>query len=238
MSEFIFHFKTDEPVLNIYRCINLENIHYINEEGIKCIEQWLPAIGYEGLYEVSDLGRIKRLRRGWNNSLGNTHTFKEGIVVQTKNQFGYVYCELAKKDRSRKKTFAHVIVAKAWIKNPYNKLTVNHKKGKKTDNRVSQLEWATRSENQLHGYRMGLLKVNKTALGKKWGLSPHSIPIDQFNIDNTYVRTWSSQREAADTLKLSQGNICSAINGKYKSTGGFKWKYSNNPTDITKLPNS
>lgn len=95
------------------------------------------------------------------------------------------------------------------------------------DNRVSELEWVTRSENQLHGYRIGLLKVNKTALGKRGALCSKSIKINQLHLNGDFIREWSCQTEAARELKLSQGNIGSALAGNYKTTGGYKWEYAN-----------
>lgn len=190
-------------------------------------EIWKDIPNYEGLYQASNMGRIKRLYRIWSSKRrpGQLNHRKEGIVTQTTNPWGYVYVELSNINKKRKKYFVHVLVAITFIENPENKPCVNHKKGNKSDNRVSQLEWVTRSENTLHGYRIGLLKVNKTALGRTGALSPHSIPINQYTKEGIFIKTWSSTAEAARDLKLSQGNINSAIKGTYKSTGGFTWKY-------------
>jgi NUMOD4 motif len=189
-------------------------------------ELWAAIPGYEGMYEASTFGRIKKLPRVWDCD-GYMLKTVMGIVTQVMNQWGYVYVELADINKKRKKWFAHVLAAKTFIQNPGNKPTVNHKLGIKHDNRISELEWNTRSENQLHGYRLGLLKVNKTALGKKGSLCPHSIPINQYSKEGVFIRRWSGATEAAQALKLSPGNVWSALNGKYKTTGGFIWKYEN-----------
>lgn len=175
-------------------------------------EFWRTVVGFNG-YEISTYGRVKTLPKKQNS-------FNTRLLKPTKNPFGYVYVILS----GRKHIFVHKLVANAFIKNPENKPFVNHVNGNKEDNRLWNLEWCTRSENQLHGYRTGLLKVNKTALGKKGALSPHSKPISQYK-DGIFIKNWSCQSEAADVLGLSQGNINSCLNGKYKHTGGFTFKY-------------
>lgn len=108
------------------------------------MEKWLPVKGYEGLYEVSDMGRVRSLKRA------TTH----GVVLipkQTKK--GYLRVTLSKNNQKATKT-VHRLVAIAFIDNPENKAEVNHKNGVRTDNRVSNLEWVTRSENELHAYKV------------------------------------------------------------------------------------
>lgn len=177
-------------------------------------ELWKPVVGFEGLYEVSNLGRVKTLAKKHNN-------YTDKLLKPIKNPFGYVYVMLS----GRKHIFVHRLVAQAFILNKLNKPFVNHKNGDKEDNRHCNLEWCTRSENQLHGYRTGLLKVNKTMLGKRGVLCCHSKPIEQYTIDGVFIKKWSSQKEAARELKLSQGNINSTITGRYKHTGGFVFKF-------------
>ena len=179
------------------------------------------------MYQASTFGRIKKLKRVKVNIIGHSKLFKERIVVQTMNPWGYVYVELDNINSQKYKRFAHVLTAKSFIPNPDNKSDVNHIKGIKHDNRVHQLEWNTKSENHKHAYKIGLKKVNKTALGKKYCLSPHSKPIIQYSQTGEFLKLWSSQTEAADVLGLSQGNIYSVLNNKkgYSHTGGFVFKY-------------
>ena len=209
--------------------LSLSNIVYVKCE--KTLEEkWIPVLGYEGLYEVSDLGRIKKIKREYTTKSSKTgfRTFQTMIIKQTKNPYGYLFIRLSDINNKGRLWFSHVIIARSFIENVFKKPCVNHLRGLKWDNRISELEWVTRSENQLHGYRLGLLKVNKTALGKKGALSPHAIKINQLSVDGEFVKEWSCQTEAAMELGLSQGNIGSVLSGKYKTTGGFKWEYSKN----------
>lgn len=108
-------------------------------------EVWKQVVGYEGLYEVSDLGRLKNVKTKY-------------ITDGHRSQSGYAVTGLRMNNKS-KASFLHRLVAIAFIENPENKPCVNHKNGLRHDNRVINLEWATVRENIVHGY--GLKKSGK-----------------------------------------------------------------------------
>jgi hypothetical protein len=108
------------------------------------IEQWLPVKDYEGCYEVSNLGRVKSL-----HLVGGATRILKGA----KKRWGYIEVSLYKNGVGKNRS-VHRLVAVAFIPNPENKLEVNHINGDKVDNRVENLEWNTRTENQLHSYRV------------------------------------------------------------------------------------
>lgn len=124
------------------------------ESGGIVREIWKDVQGYEGQYQVSNLGRVKSLKR----KLNSGRTVSEKILNSSnkkKTQDGYLMVALAGK------TFRiNRLVATAFIPNPDNKLVVNHIDGNKENNKADNLEWATISENMLHAYRCGL----KTAM--------------------------------------------------------------------------
>lgn len=119
-------------------------------------EELKDIVGYEGMYQVSNLGRVKSLKFGKNLIL------KSGFSAK-----GYLLLKLSKNNTS--KTFrVHRLVAAAFIKNPHKKSDINHINGIKDDNRVENLEWNTRSENIQHAFSIGLSKAKK---GEKHNMS-------------------------------------------------------------------
>ena len=124
-------------------------------------EIWKDIPGYEGLYQVSNLGRVKSAERkvGWefyNKPCARKH--KERIIVAEVAKNGYKRVGLSK-DGKRTRYHLHRIIAKAFIPNPNNYPVINHKNGIKTDNRLENLEWTTYSENNYHAWRV----LNKKA---------------------------------------------------------------------------
>ena len=128
------------------------------------MENWKAIEGYEGLYEVSDLGRVRSLDRlvidTHRNGKPRHKIFKGKILTpQLEPAKGYYHIRLSKQDGGHSLRVAP-IVAKAFIPNLENKPEVNHKNGKqKWNNAVSNLEWATKSENEQHASK-NLLKVH------------------------------------------------------------------------------
>lgn len=116
-------------------------------------EEWRDIQGYEGLYKVSNFGRVKSLKRKALNGVA-LRPIKERFLSGGRLN-GYLLANLSKNGKT--KSFRiHRLVAEAFILNPKNKLQVNHINGIKSDNRASNLEWATSHENQSHAWKTGL----------------------------------------------------------------------------------
>lgn len=119
-------------------------------------EIWKDVVGYEGLYMVSSLGRIKSIGRTVMRKDGREQYVKERIIKPYCNKAnGYCICSLSKNGKSIR-PYIHIIVAKTFLDNPEQKEQVNHINGIKTDNRVENLEWVTQSENMRHAFDTGL----------------------------------------------------------------------------------
>lgn len=130
--------------MQIYENLSLDNL-----PG----EEWKTILGYEGRYEASNMGRIKSLPKAITLHHGSTYKTKEKILSQRISD-DYLFVALFK--NGRKDIQSHIVIAETWIPNPENKKEVNHIKGIKTDNRVSELEWTTHQENVIHAYNTGL----------------------------------------------------------------------------------
>ena len=121
-------------------------------------EIWKDIEGYEGLYQVSNYGRVKSLPKIHKttknyNKLG--YITKEKILKQRKTQRGYFLVTLYKEQKS-KSLYVHRLVVNMFISNKDNKPCINHKNGDKKDNKVTNLEWCTYSENMIHAYATSL----------------------------------------------------------------------------------
>lgn len=140
-------------------------------------ETWKSIDGYEKLYEVSDLGRVrscdKIIKR---ETQGNFH--KDGKIRKPHiTPKGYARISLSK-DGQQRHYFIHTLVAKAFIPNVEDKTQINHKNGNKLDNRVNNLEWVTPSENLLHAYDTGLRESNV-----KYVVHCHELDITTFGTE-------------------------------------------------------
>lgn len=179
-------------------------------------EIWKDIKGYEGFYQVSNMGRVKGIERevysGHNYSVLRIE--KEKIYKGYKVKNGYIYQTLLK--NGKRKTFKlHRLVAETFIPNPDNKPQVNHIDGDKENNKVSNLEWVTRKENLNHAYKTGLSKI---------------CPVLQYDLEGNYLREFKSIDEATRYMgKKYHGNImmCCQSNNKRKTAYGYIWKYKN-----------
>jgi mRNA-degrading endonuclease HigB of HigAB toxin-antitoxin module len=121
------------------------------------MEIWKDAKGFEGYYEVSNLGRVKRKKGKTIYKDGRVAYFSQTILKQSVNKKGYKTVYLSVNSKKYTKT-VHRLVAETFIKNPLNKKTVNHKDLNKENNTVENLEWLTNKENMQHAFKNGCFK--------------------------------------------------------------------------------
>lgn len=126
-------------------------------------ETWLDIAGYEGLYQVSNLGRVKSLDRLRHTGYGYHSVVKGRILKLQKKQNGYLYAVLVKPGFNGSHKPVHRLVLKAFQPRlDANEFQVNHLNGSKTDNRLPNLEWCTASENSTHAYQvLGVGNIRK-----------------------------------------------------------------------------
>lgn len=179
-------------------------------------EIWKDIAGYEGKYQVSNLGRVK--------SLHYNKTNKERLL--TLGDFrGYLHVGLSKYSH-KKRFYVHRLVANAFIENPYNFPQVNHKDENKHNNCVENLEWCSVEYNNRYGTKIerGL----KTSKNLNRINAPK--PILQFTTDGIFVKEYRSAVEAYNqtNIKRSQIVYCCKNRKSYETAGGYIWKYKNN----------
>ena len=155
-----------------WKNLDLADIVYTNEFGMKCTEIWKDIPGYDGFYQISDFGRVKSLYRKVPHPTIGSQTIREKIKAPTKNVKGYIKIALCKEGKYGYFS-SHRLVGLAFIPNPNNLPWINHKNLITFDNRVQNLEWCTESENTKHAWDNGACsrkiegKCNFTKLKKE-----------------------------------------------------------------------
>lgn len=175
------------------------------------VEEWKAVVGFEGLYEVSSFGRIKSLKRRGN--------WKEHIMKTCVHKNGYERVEL-NKDGKPYYCLVHRLVATSFIPNPENKPEVNHKNGDKTDNKVDNLEWATKSENIKHAYNNRLVSEDVIENRIKKMNNAH-----RKQVMRSDGIIFDSVKSAAESIGVSTGYVSNAAHGRCNSVRGYKFTF-------------
>ena len=193
-------------------------------------EKWKDIKGYEDLYQISNLGRVKSKEKYLKAGIKNSSQVKrkEKIFKIQKNKCGYNYVLLTKNYNRKHKT-VHRLVAEAFIPNPENKPQVNHIDGDKNNNRVDNLEWCTASENEIHAYKyLNKPKKNgsKGKFGKDNAKSKIVLQIDKNT--NKILNKYYGISEAERITGIANQQIskcCLKRKGSY-TAGGYIWRYA------------
>lgn len=193
------------------------------------MENWKDVPGYEGLYQVSNLGRVRSLPHICRGKRIPGKLRKVHLEQAT----GYLSVGLSK-NGIRKTITVHRLVALAFVPNPTGEATVNHKNEIKTDNRAENLEWMSLADNLRYGTHVQRATANKPDMrgeknprfGKygKDAISHKGRVVGTSKRDPDVVVEFETAADAARILKVSSGQLCDAINGKAKSCGGYYWR--------------
>lgn len=189
-----------------------------------CNEIWKPVKDYEGLYEVSNLGRIKSLSKFHctsknYSSLG--YLSKEKILKPIIGVQGYLYVNLYKNKKHNFKRI-HILVAQAFINNPNKFPMVNHKDENVMNNVVSNLEWCNNKYNLNYG----------TAQKRK--AQKHNKPILQFDLNGNFIKEYESITQASKELNIKIDYISSCCLGRRRKTKGYVFKFKNDKEILQK----
>ena len=185
-------------------------------------EKWKPVVGYEGLYEVSSLGRVRSLSRSIQGHKG--YYVIPSRILKGFYAYGYRYVEL-RKGGKLKSYRVHRLVAEAFLPNPNKYPIINHKNEIRDDNRVDNIEWCTHKYNSNYGN-----------IKSKQKQSSHCRPIIQLTKEGIFVAKYQSIADASKATKIEHTNIIQCAKGKLlkcrdgklrirRYAGGFIWKY-------------
>lgn len=171
------------------------------------MEIWKDIVGYEGLYQVSNIGRVRSLPR---NST-------KGKILKPRLQHDYYTVHLSKNGKTINKLI-HRAVAESFLTNNYNLPEVNHIDGDKLNNRLDNLEWCSTSYNAIHAFKLGLRTPNITMLGKP---SPRRKKLKCLDTDIVY----ESVTMASKLTGINRGHIADCCRKERKTAGGCRWVY-------------
>ena len=177
-------------------------------------EQWKPIKGYEGIYEVSDLGRVRSLPRMLTDSKGRRHPVPMKML-KMHDRKGYDSVTL--QDMGRKAIMSvHRLVAMAFIPNPDNLPIINHRDENPRNNQVSNLEWCDISYNTRYGTGIERAKAKHDYKYKS---------VEQLTKDGQHVATFKGVKEAARATGADASVIVRVCKGRNETAGGYRWKY-------------
>ena len=177
-------------------------------------EIWKDIKGYEGLYQISNTGKVKSLERLVPTKIkGTFQKIKEKIRKTTLTTAGYEYVVLSKNGKN-KTLLVHRLVAETFLDNPENKKCVNHKDENKSNNNVYNLEWCDYEYNNT--YKNIHLRRNTDNITRK---------VIQYDLDMNEIKRWNTIIEAAKTYNAASGNIIKCCKGERTHCCGFKWRY-------------
>ncbi len=174
------------------------------------IEIWKDIQGYEGLYQVSNLGNVRSLN--WRK----TSTVRN-LYLKPHNR-GYLQVELAKNGKTRMFT-VHRLVALHFVDGYHKDYVVNHKDENKTNNRSDNLEWVSFNGNVVFSVK----KDSKGRCSSRW---KNTTPVQQLTENGEIVKTWDSPRDVKVSLGYSDWSIKQCCEGVRKMAYGYKWRYA------------
>ena len=166
-------------------------------------EQWREIDGTNGLYLVSNTGRVKRKNR----------VAPDRILKQVETWDGYYRVSISDGHGNIRTPFVHRLVAMAFIENPDNFPVINHKDEDKKNNHVDNLEWCTVKYNTNYN--------NASFRRMEWKRKK----VAQVDCDGNTIKVWDSATSAAKTLNIHRPNIVECCLKNRRSAGGFRWSY-------------
>ena len=183
-------------------------------------EVWKDIEGYEGLYQVSNLGKVKSLERI--DSLGRV--VHEKILNQCFDSKKRYLMVTLSKGGIHKKILVHLLVGKAFIKGYKKGLQIDHKDTMTTNNKANNLKWVTKSENMLNP----LTRINNSngQIKRFLKYNPNCKKVIQKSLTGETIKIWESLKEAAKHIGVCHQTLSDACMGRQKTSKGYIWEYA------------
>lgn len=175
-------------------------------------EIWKDIKGYEGKYQVSNLGRVRSLKYRMSNCVK--------VMSPQNNGKGYYFIGLRNKTNKRQHYYIHRLVYETFVGPIPSNMEINHIDCDPSNNALSNLMLATRKENLYwgdHSVKQSISQKNNKVTSKS---------VAQYTIDNIFLKEYPSQKEAERQTGIRSSNISMCCSGKILTAGGFKWIYS------------
>ena len=194
------------------------------------MEIWKDIKNYEGLYQISNLGRVKSLERKVKNKNGY-RVVNEKILKPILNNKGY-YTYGLRKNSKLEQFLLHRLIGENFLENKNNYPCINHKDGNKLNNNIDNLEWCTYEHNVKEAFRLGLntytfqknFKHNYW-IGKFGKEHNCSKSVLQYDMNENLINEWDSITNASRETNINYYSISNNCRGKQKQAGGFIWKF-------------
>lgn len=198
----------------------MEKVKVTQGQQTSRIEIWRDIKGYEGLYQISNKGKVKCLPKNVVcTPKGHVRHYPERIATQY-TRGGYKYVELSKGGEAKKYS-VHRLVAIAFVPSSKSKTQVNHIDGIKDNNKSDNLEWVTPQENIKHAYENRLRpKFHK---GRR---------VIQMDLNGNKIKEFKSINKASKLTGTDYSSIVRACKGRYEQAGGFKWTLAEDRKDV------
>lgn len=178
-------------------------------------EEWRDIVGWEGLYQVSNLGRVRSLDRIQIDKNGNEHTFHSKMLKLRFDKDGYLVVHLRNLSKS-KLCKVHRLVAEAFIDNPLHLPQVNHLSEDKTNNKAPALEWSTCIDNVNYGTGIERRRYNK------------AVAVNCYDLQHNFIAHYNSAADAKRALciPMSDSHISACCKNKRHTAYNYIWEYA------------
>lgn len=191
------------------------------------MEIWKDVVGFEGYYQVSNLGRVRSLDRFITDKRGLKRNHKGFVKKLTPGNHGYMTAGLCRNGKNTQ-WLVHRLVAEAFIPNKEKLPFINHKDEVKDNNHVSNLEWCTQEYNNGYGTAPDRVRDKIRELGQMRA-------VVQLTLSGKKINEYESLHEASRKTGVGLSNIWKAVNGGYNThgkwvrinmAGGYKWRWA------------